>query len=848
MVHFRIAAIQALEARRLLTVAYTATPLSGTPLEIAAVIQADLDRDGDIDLIVASEGDDRISWYENEDGQGNFGERRIVTSLARGVRAVVAADIDGDGHLDLLSGSFNDDKIVWYRNEDGLGNFGSQQTIADQAKGIEQTFAVDVDGDRDLDVVAVNGEGHVTWYENLGNAMAFSGPSQIASALGNVRNSVFVDDFDGDNHPDVLIAAAGVTFMNDGSGQFVERQHESMAKTGQKAFAIGDMDGDVDLDVLVSSDDFGTVWLENQAGNFESQHVISTIRRTLELAVVDIDGDEDMDVIATDRAFWFENLPDGTFNRVTATGIAQQPVLMLPCRIDEDHLPDIAVVTSDDEILWFRNGGQFAFEAMMPVDGPNWQDEFVVNQMYDADLDGDQDLDLVILVSKPDTLLGWYENVDGHLVPGKLKTISESVLANTSPQPVDFDFDGDLDFVFPNVWYENDGKGAFTERPETDLKIQPIAVRDIDGDGADDILSFSRRGSISWVKNLGGRFGEEQTIAVDSSVWLMDAADLDGDGDTDIVAAFVQGDGRIAWYENTDGRGHFSSEKVIASDFTSALHVSIADVDKDGAPDVVAWIRRNSFGRIVWYKNQDGRGSFDSSAVSELAGDAYALADFDQDDDLDFIVGSASGVQLMENRSGASDFARSREIGSPRTAFLLATDLNHDGVPAFVAGGNRDGVTVLEPYFVDIVATDDSFVTTTNTTLTVAAPGTLGNDSHSSVSAIIEREPQSGNLRIKSDGSFVYEPDPGFTGTDTFTYRSRTTSGVPSNPATVTIVVSSPTPNPGDANSDGNVTFADFLILSNNFGSIDAVFADGDFDGDGRVTLDDFLILAGHYG
>ena len=53
---------------------------------------------------------------------------------------------------------------------------------------------------------------------------------------------------------------------------------------------------------------------------------------------------------------------------------------------------------------------------------------------------------------------------------------------------------------------------------------------------------------------------------------------------------------------------------------------------------------------------------------------------------------------------------------------------------------------------------------------------------------------------------------------------------------------------PGDANGDGSTNFQDFLILANNFGKEDAVFAEGDFDGDGRVSFLDFLVLAENFG
>ena len=52
----------------------------------------------------------------------------------------------------------------------------------------------------------------------------------------------------------------------------------------------------------------------------------------------------------------------------------------------------------------------------------------------------------------------------------------------------------------------------------------------------------------------------------------------------------------------------------------------------------------------------------------------------------------------------------------------------------------------------------------------------------------------------------------------------------------------------GDADDDGEVAFADFLLLSANFGKTDAVWANGDFDADGKVEFADFLILSVNFG
>ena len=102
-------------------------------------------------------------------GQGAFGPQQVITSSAFGARSVYAADLDGDDDIDVLSASFENDKIAWYENTDGLGNFGAQQVITTAALGAFSVFAVDLDGDGDPDVLSASFENDkIAWYENTG--------------------------------------------------------------------------------------------------------------------------------------------------------------------------------------------------------------------------------------------------------------------------------------------------------------------------------------------------------------------------------------------------------------------------------------------------------------------------------------------------------------------------------------------------------------------------------------------------------------------------------------------------------------------------------------------------------
>ena len=81
-----------------------------------ATISADIDNDKDLDILVASAADNKIAWYQNLDGKGNFGDQIILSSNMIDARVVVAVDLDRDKDIDVIAGSFKDGKIAWFEN------------------------------------------------------------------------------------------------------------------------------------------------------------------------------------------------------------------------------------------------------------------------------------------------------------------------------------------------------------------------------------------------------------------------------------------------------------------------------------------------------------------------------------------------------------------------------------------------------------------------------------------------------------------------------------------------------------------------------------------------------------
>ena len=132
--------------------------------QVESVFTADLDGDGDLDLISASREDDKIAWYENIDGNGTYGAQMVLSTEADNAVAVHAGDVDGDGDMDVVAASFDDEKVVWFENTDGLGLFSAEIIISQDANvifGALSVYAVDMDDDDDLDVLIFEGIANV---------------------------------------------------------------------------------------------------------------------------------------------------------------------------------------------------------------------------------------------------------------------------------------------------------------------------------------------------------------------------------------------------------------------------------------------------------------------------------------------------------------------------------------------------------------------------------------------------------------------------------------------------------------------------------------------------------------
>jgi len=130
------------------------------------VYSADVDGDGDMDVLGAARDADDITWWENVDGAGTSWVEHPVDEDFDGARAVLSMDVDGDGDMDMLGAAQYGDKITWWENMDGAGTSWVEHPVDEDFDGAWSVHAADVDGDACMDVLgAARTADDISWWD-----------------------------------------------------------------------------------------------------------------------------------------------------------------------------------------------------------------------------------------------------------------------------------------------------------------------------------------------------------------------------------------------------------------------------------------------------------------------------------------------------------------------------------------------------------------------------------------------------------------------------------------------------------------------------------------------------------
>jgi hypothetical protein len=530
---------------------------------------------------------------------------------------LAAMDIDGDGITDLVGGG------SWYRRE-GDGRFSAHEIDPEMRSTRAAAGQLVAGGRPEIVFVPGDADGPAKWYQWNGKRWV---PRVLEDKITH-GHSLDIGDVDGDGRLDVFIAEMGrwgraksnrsarmLLLRGDGAGRF-ERTTIGIG-FGNHESRLADLDGDGDLDILAKPYSWATprvdVFLNGGTGggsrasslplNKWRRHLIADLpEKAIFVSIGDLDGDGRRDIAAAGS--WWRNPGEAEGKWVEEVFGASLHNVALLWDFDGDGDLDALGTegigaTANARFVWARNGGAGEFEILNnPAPGRG---------------------DFLQGVTTPPLALGgslgialsWHragEGIQLLTVPRDpsagswgVRTLSEDAQDEDLSQG-DIDGDGDQDLLLGNAWLENPGargddpwlwhalQWAPWEAPDRNC----LADLDLDG-RLDAVVGFEDGDDLVWYRSQMEPRGPWVRMLIASDVaggFSMDCADLDRDGDVDVVLGEHRGNpNRVLVFENRNWGNEWIPHTIDSAPASEIDHhdgTQIADIDGDGDPDIVS--------------------------------------------------------------------------------------------------------------------------------------------------------------------------------------------------------------------------------------------------------------------
>ena len=628
---------------------------------------------------------------------------------------IATGDLNGDGYADVVTTLHEgiQTRRLGLRLGDGRGGFGKVRFLevpnASDATAESYPGAVamaDINGDGHADILAGNASGSVAAFlgDGRGRAVLFSNtvvprlsdPSQ----LGIVGSPLLTGDFNEDGALDVLAwNAERVAFLaGDGRGgfTFVDNENFGEGLDAPSSFNTADLnaDGHLDLAIVDRSGRF-SVALGAGDGTFALGSPLELARPGLTLAIGDLNGDQQPDVaIGGYEGPTVLLNADGHFAAtapVNATeGWASWDVVIGD--LTGDGRPDLATLTWGASARVLAGDGAGGFGAAR---------DFLVGinagRLVVTDLDG---LGHLALVTSNGGASYWDADPRREFSPDNITQLGHGTLSVLSRFGRSGGLEAARNFVLGG-------------RSDSNFFTAPAAgTADFDRDGSLDIVVPVDLGSsttaLSCVRGDGhGGFAPAKTLAtIQRAVYAVRFGDFNNDGRTDIVTGNVDDQEGLTLLL-ADAQGALAAPRTITQELVGDPAL-IQDFDGDGKLDVGAFVggipASPGFNVIKQDRSKlrlflgDGDGAFTASGPVDLTdathgttADSVAAADFNRDGRLDLVWAGSSAVEADPRLNtltvlygvGAGRF-------EPRPALVLDQELRISGAMG-VADLNRDG-------------------------------------------------------------------------------------------------------------------------------------------------------------
>ena len=364
---------------------------------------------------------------------------------------IATADIDGDGDLDLTSAdALPNNSLYWYENK-GNAKFQKHFVQRNDPERLERHSIADIDQDGHPDIVIVkNLFGDILWFRNPGTPTDGQlWKRNVICDKGLVgAYDVAVGDFDGDGDPDVAASSWRLSnnyvwFENDGTpdgGPWKMRIiDEGVAET--RNIRAGDIDGDGDLDLACTARVANlVVWYENTGkparDGWRKDVIDDRSPHPLHGELSDIDRDGDLDFVLClgmgysgqgklEQVAWYENNGSPARNRWKKHLIADMlwgAFEAATLDYDKDGDLDVVLTTGYADLVTNKSDKFHRIWIMENTGNPQtgWRPHLLreqwrrVNQVITADIDGDGEIDVIAGAERGSNEVRWWRNLRGH--------------------------------------------------------------------------------------------------------------------------------------------------------------------------------------------------------------------------------------------------------------------------------------------------------------------------------------------------------------------------------------------------------------------------------------------------
>jgi FG-GAP-like repeat len=596
---------------------------------------------------------------------------------------VVAADVNGDGLADvIMPGPVSIAILDGQQN----GTLAAAQYVP--VPNTPYALAVgDVNGDGTPDLISISSDNDSTTTVSLllgdghGN---FQPPATQQTFSGIYPANAYLSDLDGDGKPDLILAVQGALQSSTGGtlvwlknigGAFAAPVTLASYPGNYRDFSIADFNHDGKPDILYVATNTTLHILTNKGnGSFSDEAAggLSGISGSLVYATVidfNLDGTPDL-IVQTQQGnggilYSFAGAGNGSFTQVASLS-TPGPITLAAGDFDHDGFPDLAGPsgTEPSEILYFFGDGHGNF-TMQQVVGPEG------DMVAIGDFNGDGIPDVVVpdrfnFVSLALGQKGRNFPSPFALYPATMNGLSTGDITGNGLQDI-FVGGNFIDVLIPGTVFQNVGNGTFQDAASTDP--YSFAVADLTGNGVVDLLGGNTNLEI-WPNNVTFGFSSSP-ITFTQPTSDVTVADMDKDGHPDIVSA----SGQIFY-----GNGAYQFTPVNVSGI-SAPYV-IGDFNGDGLPDIAT-----GSGTLLNTGNRTFQ-EVSSNNLPLIEGTITAVADFNGDgkDDIAISFSGANSVSIYYSRGDGTFYQGTVIDPGQEPGALVAGDFNGDGKADLAVG------------------------------------------------------------------------------------------------------------------------------------------------------------------